>query len=773
MGLRSIRTAPVLAVVVALVLAAAPAARAQTPLPAAGNAAQGALALPDPLTREAIHDVLSQLDDRQVRAVLLERLSGEARRRAEDLARRDRRGLGDIAGDHAAAVGAFLTTAVTGIPQVPNTVARAFDDFAAKRGGRGAGAFLAALVLGLGGGLLAAMAARHLTRSWRDRRPEEAPGTLWPLVRRQALAFMSQAVCVVAFVFVGHAVGWWVSEAAPADRDTIALIITELGRTWLVVAVARFVLSPERSDARLCAADDATARRLVIDCGLIAAVFNLGFGFTVWMDRFGVAFGESWLGLWVNLVFHLLVAGAIWRNRSGLGSILLGRSRRPDGIDRWFASRWPLVAIALLALHWCVTILIAATTIVDRGILTTMALTLAILIGAPMLDRSVRAAARGLVPSRPDRDPALQAADEATRLGVVRVCRVAAGAAGAVFLLELWGVDIEVLAEQGVGARFAGAIIDTFLIVVLAYGLWELIRIVTDRQIAVERVALGVGGRDEEVQDGEGGGAGARLGTLLPLVKLAARIAIVVMAALAVLGELGVNILPLLAGASVLGLAIGFGAQTLVKDIVSGIFFLIDDAFRGGEYVDIGGVKGTVEKISIRSMQLRHHRGPLHTVPFGDIRHVTNFSRDWAIMKLPLRLTYDTDAEKVRKMIKKLGQELMADPELGPQFLQPLKSQGVVQMQDSAQIMSVKFMTRPGGQWMLRRVVFARIRELFEEQGIRFANREVTVRLGEEGADGRPDGPGRGAAAVAGAAARIVTEPDADAGAGGTGPARG
>jgi len=204
---------------------------------------------------------------------------------------------------------------------------------------------------------------------------------------------------------------------------------------------------------------------------------------------------------------------------------------------------------------------------------------------------------------------------------------------------------------------------------------------------------------------------------------------------LAVLGELGVNILPLVAGAGVVGLAIGFGAQTLVKDIVSGVFFLIDDAFRKGEYVDIGSVKGTVEKISIRSMQLRHHRGPLNTVPFGEISHVTNFSRDWAIMKLPLRLTYDTDAEKVRKMIKKLGQELLADPELGPQFLQPLKSQGVVQMEDSAQIMSIKFMTRPGDQWVLRRVIFAKIRELFEKNGIRFANREVTVRLNEETAN--------------------------------------
>ncbi len=99
---------------------------------------------------------------------------------------------------------------------------------------------------------------------------------------------------------------------------------------------------------------------------------------------------------------------------------------------------------------------------------------------------------------------------------------------------------------------------------------------------------------------------------------------------------------PLFAGAGVIGLAIGFGAQTLIKDIFSGAFFLMDDAFRGSEYIDIGSVKGTVEKISVRSMQLRHQLGTLVTVPFGEIQHLSNYSRDWVIMKLTLRLTYNT-----------------------------------------------------------------------------------------------------------------------------------
>ena len=144
------------------------------------------------------------------------------------------------------------------------------------------------------------------------------------------------------------------------------------------------------------------------------------------------------------------------------------------------------------------------------------------------------------------------------------------------------------------------------------------------------------------------------------------------MATLIVLSSIGVNIGPLIAGAGVIGLAIGFGAQTLVKDIIAGVFFLMDDAFRVGDYIETAGTKGTVDHISLRSLRLRHHRGALNTIPFGEIKQLTNFSRDWVMMKLPIRLTYDTDIEKVRKLVKKLGQELLDDPDIGGMFLQPL-----------------------------------------------------------------------------------------------------
>ncbi|MCP4818712.1 MAG: mechanosensitive ion channel family protein [Shimia sp.] len=275
---------------------------------------------------------------------------------------------------------------------------------------------------------------------------------------------------------------------------------------------------------------------------------------------------------------------------------------------------------------------------------------------------------------------------------------------------------------------FSDRFLDVAVIIFLGYIIFHVFRIWVDQKIRDEQ------GEEIEGELGDEGGANSasRLATLLPLFRAVMLLVIVISIILIVLLELGVNVSPLFAGAGVVGLAVGFGAQSLVRDIFSGAFFLFDDAFRKGEYIDIGSVKGTVEKISVRSFQLRHHLGPLHTIPFGEIQYLTNYSRDWVIMKLKLRVTYDTDVEHVRKLIKKLGIELLDDPTIGHNFIQPLKSQGVVEMQDSAMIIRVKFMTKPGDQWLVRKKVYQDIRELFAREGIKFAHREVTVRIADD-----------------------------------------
>jgi len=222
--------------------------------------------------------------------------------------------------------------------------------------------------------------------------------------------------------------------------------------------------------------------------------------------------------------------------------------------------------------------------------------------------------------------------------------------------------------------------------------------------------------------------------TLLPIFRNVLFVVLLVMVVLMVLAALGIDIGPLVAGASVVGVAIGFGAQTLVRDIISGMFYLLDDAFRTGEYIQSGNYKGTVESFSLRSVKLRHHRGPLYTVPFGQLGAVQNMSRDWVIDKLSVGVTYDTDLDKVKKLVKQIGSQLAEDPELGPNIMEPLKMQGVEQFGDFAIQIRMKMMTRPGEQFMVRRRAFAMIKQAFDANGINFAFPTVQVAGGETAA---------------------------------------
>jgi small-conductance mechanosensitive channel len=219
----------------------------------------------------------------------------------------------------------------------------------------------------------------------------------------------------------------------------------------------------------------------------------------------------------------------------------------------------------------------------------------------------------------------------------------------------------------------------------------------------------------------------ARLRTLLPIFRNTLAVFIAVVAVLTVLSGLGIQIGPLIAGAGIFGVAIGFGSQTLVKDVLSGVFFMLDDAFRVGEYIQSGSYKGTVESFSLRSVRLRHHRGPVFTVPFGDLGAVQNMSRDWVIEKMSINVTYDTDVELARKLVKKIGLQLAEDPEFKEGTLQPLKMQGVDSFGDFAMVVRMKMMTKPGEQFTLKRKALMMIKKAFEENGIKLAFPTIQV----------------------------------------------
>ncbi|MDH3801844.1 MAG: mechanosensitive ion channel family protein, partial [Deltaproteobacteria bacterium] len=443
-------------------------------------------------------------------------------------------------------------------------------------------------------------------------------------------------------------------------------------------------------------------------------------------------------GLSVFLLFIIM----IWQSRQRVAQAIC-RDAADSTCDHsplraGFAKSWHIFAILyviFVGFFWQISALIAGKGKIIKLIASLFVIPL--FIGIDQWGQRLLKAASGELPEtidlseddEPDTDGEVTAdlepqMDEKAPLGqyvpfAKRLFRIVLVVALFFVVLRLWGVDISF-------TRFlSSTVLSIIVALLLGLVLWEYSKTLIDRKLREEFPE-----DDEEME--EGGAGGTRKGTLLLLLRKFVLIVLVVIVTMIVLSEMGIDIGPMIAGAGIVGLAIGFGAQTLVKDIISGVFFLIDDAFRIGDYVETAGQRGTVEQISIRSMRLRHHRGTIHTIPFGAMSSVGNYSRDYQIMKLEFRVRYDTDINKVRKIIKKINMEIQKDEILAAGLLDKIKSQGVKALDDSAMIMRVKFKTVPGQQFVIRKEVFRLMQEAFAEQGIEFAHRNVTVYLPQE-----------------------------------------
>ncbi len=516
---------------------------------------------------------------------------------------------------------------------------------------------------------------------------------------------------------------------APDDPAWRAVI----GHTALAVAWARTMVivfhgftAPDAPKHRLIWMSDADALGLFRSLTVVTWIGVPVFAVCLLMERLGLSEDAHMLMLvGTSLIVAVLFSATAVRYRAAVTGAILGPTPETVGpMLRGLAEMWHLVAVVYFMGAWAVSVVrllldqpgaigpVSAPVLLGVAAYAAYAIALLVIDHVFKDDDSVMPVGADGAPT--GRQGMKQVAEHALSLLALALYGL--------FVAESW-----LPGSMGDHALF-GTGIEIALIAFLAYIAFHAVRTKIDDKIAEEG-----GGADAGAGRGDEGGASAasRLATLLPIFRNFLLAVIASIAGMLVLSEMGVDIAPLFAGAGVVGLAVGFGAQTLIRDIFSGAFFLMDDAFRRGEYIETGQTRGTVEKISVRSIQLRHHLGPLHTIPFGEITSLTNYSRDWVMMKLPLRLTYDTDPDKVSKLIKQLGKELLRHPEIGEKFMEPLKSQGVYQMEDSAMIIRVKFMTKPGDQFGVRKVVYSRIRELFAEHGIRFASREVTVRLAD------------------------------------------
>ncbi|MGL4441744.1 MAG: mechanosensitive ion channel family protein [Bosea sp. (in: a-proteobacteria)] len=385
-------------------------------------------------------------------------------------------------------------------------------------------------------------------------------------------------------------------------------------------------------------------------------------------------------------------------HRSTLVALVAGpkpRSKRRLRIAR----RWPILLMLIVGLTF-VSAQIAYTLGTPLPGVAIVA-TLAFVIAIPFLDRILKGWAAA----------ARTTSDMYTsRLALRMTVRPALLAVIGSLLCALWIGPL--VSEQSGGLhRFAYLAVTLAILGLCTAFFWNLIAIASSRALQQDHGA--------EIYDEETLEPRTRFQTLAPLLAGVGRWTVVSLAVLSALIVLGINVWPIVTGLSVFGIAIGFGSQALVKDIVSGVFFLIDDAFRQGEYIETSGAKGVVEKISIRSVSLRHQRGALATIPYGSIGKIQNFSRDWVIEKLLFRVAIDTDVEVVRKLFKKIGQDLAVDPELVPDLIEPFKSQGIGELEDGTLVIRGKFKAKAGRQSLIRRKVLAAVHRAFQEQGVR------------------------------------------------------
>jgi small-conductance mechanosensitive channel len=307
-----------------------------------------------------------------------------------------------------------------------------------------------------------------------------------------------------------------------------------------------------------------------------------------------------------------------------------------------------------------------------------------------------------------------------------RTVMVERGARALVILLAalwlglIWRLNPNALTEDDTPAsQITRGLLQGVVVLLFADLLWQLAKAYIGRKLEAATTDGAVSSAEVARRD--------RLRTLLPIFRNVLGVLIATIAILIVLAGLGVQIAPLIAGAGIFGVAIGFGSQALVKDVISGVFYMLDVAFRVGEYIQSGSYKGTVESFSLRSVKLRHHRGPVFTVPFGSLGAVQNMSRDWVIDKFMIRVPFDTNIQKVKNLVKGVGSELKADPELAPEILETVKMKGVEEIGDFGIQLSLAFRVKPGHQAVVRRRAYTMIRQAFMDNGIEFAQPTVQV----------------------------------------------
>ncbi|MBY4896912.1 mechanosensitive ion channel [Cupriavidus sp. AU9028] len=281
---------------------------------------------------------------------------------------------------------------------------------------------------------------------------------------------------------------------------------------------------------------------------------------------------------------------------------------------------------------------------------------------------------------------------------------------------RVWGSSmLELMQSTELGRRFGDAIFGALGTVLLAWLVWLLVDTAITQALSPNH--------------GRGQPPSLRAKTILPLLRNAVLVALLVIVLIAVLASIGVNVTPLLAGAGVVGLAIGFGAQTLVQDLITGLFMVIEDSVAIGDVIELPDHSGTVEAMTIRTVKLRDAKGALHVLPYSQIKSVKNLSRGHAFAVFNIALRYDSDFDRAVALIREAGAEIAGDVRYAHKLLSGLDILGLDRFDPSGPVILAQFKTRPLAQFEITRAFNGTLKHKFDQAGIRMASPYMTLQV--------------------------------------------
>ena len=729
-------------------------ALAQAPMPSFAGAAKAPSAQtaePDPTNPEALQRTIAVLDDPVKRAevlgILRTLLAAETRAQPQETPDTIlQQGLNEI-DERLASFSDVVVALPNSFNQVPALMSwlryQVSDGWRRDFWKNELFRLIGILAFGAVGLMVTRIALRSRVR--RSLKIEEAQPTL-DLSRRIGRVAL-KAAPQVAFVVVALIV----TGLLPGDflaHDIARTVVWGMLLYILLLSILRLLFAPRTASFRLLPVDDDVAWQAFRRLRLLAALLIWG-GVLLQAARvLGMPWTlHSFLTHLINasLVLLAIVTVQQWRKPIARGIANLGGDRNGTLVrfltPRRLAAAWHILAIAWIVtayLLWALQIP-GGFFLFARGTVTTIIAFIVVRLLLMRIEVEQEVVSDG--PDQPrakadsEHDPGI-----IQKLGPVARTAIAFGIRLVALLIvaEGWGLGLREWLFTGGGTQFLQAGTKLAITAAAALIAWQLTATTLTRSI--------------EARDQAGNlRYSARTRTLLQILRNLLLAAIVLIVLLLFLSEIGIDAGPLLAGAGVIGLAIGFGSQKLVQDVIGGSFILLGDTIRVGDVVDIGGKSGVVEGLSIRTVTLRSYNGDVHTVPYSSIEVITNLTRDFSYAVFEIGIDYDTDVDRAMEIMREVADKMRSTWPWYRKMVQPLEIAGLDQFGDSAIIIKGRIKTRPGDQWEITREYQRRLRQRFAELGISFPYpaRQIVIRDAGELSRSQNDPTMQAAAAAA------------------------